>query len=438
VKKPWQGSSILHNLPESILIPYTDLSMVVEDRETGQDEEDEDEGADIDEFEGPTHRSQSPGGLSQMSGTTAMTSRSAASAMTSHSVTEIDSLDPLMVEYLPELLRSSWRILDQLAPPDASSGMIETIVKELRIIGSRTAKKLKIDEESFKLNRGQFGSDDYINPSFIQRRLFGNQGLDLGVSRPDAILYAANIATLVKSLLVNQKESRGTPNWLQLLDTYFPEAFLGQFENGFQFGNSLLLDESFEMGLEIRTQYTLVLLLVYKEKGGEEWDPDRILLSLFIDPPGNLQALPPSPSFEDTLKHGRVKDIMRNGPENSEEQNTRVKHRIAKIRSTFRRGNDAVEVGDLVDFEALEDMFPWVEFLTQLVQWSRWRVDEIKASIEQQGGPENITRSLIEFIHNHNSQVELNYEPPSAIMEPRYPLLPPASIKPGTSGHRYV
>jgi hypothetical protein len=114
--------------------------MVIEDRETGQDEEDEDEGADIDEFEGPTHRSQSPGGLSQMSGTTAMTSRSAASAMTSHSVTEIDSLDPLMVEYLPELLRSSWRILDQLAPPDASSGMIETIVKELRIIGSRTAK----------------------------------------------------------------------------------------------------------------------------------------------------------------------------------------------------------------------------------------------------------------------------------------------------------
>ena len=56
-------------------------------------------------------------------------------------------------------------------------------------------------------------------------------------------------------------------------------------------------------------------------------------------------------------------------------------------------------------------------------------------SIEQQGGIEAITQSLIETAQNTNSQNVVNYQPPPAAMEPRH-LLPAANIVQGGVTHR--
>lgn len=401
----------------------TELSILAEDQEPGQDEE---EAANIEDPAGTAQSPQSPGGMSQMSGTTVLTS---ASAKTSHSVEEIEALDPMVVEYLPELLASSCKILDLLAPSGATSETVELIVRDLRVVGSRRAKRLKHDEEKFQADRENYGSDDYINPVFIRRRLFGTQDIKNESARPDDILHAANLATLVKSLLVTQKQSRATLPLLQMVDIWFPEVFLTEFGDNGQAGSSLLLNESFEMSLEIRTQCAIIALLVLKE--AENWNPEQILLSSFLDLPSALQNSLPMPDFEQVLNDGRVLSIMRKGPENSEEQNDRIKSRIREIRKAFQLNNDAVEAGDLVDFERLDEMFPWAAFLTRLVQWSRLRLDEIISNINHQGGLDHIVISLIEAVRENNSQIELEYDPPPATMGP-------AAIKPSNAGRKYV
>jgi hypothetical protein len=412
--------------------------MVVEDGENEQDEDDEgdedEEPASIEQDIDHGPLIQSPGGVSQasqMSGTTAITS---ASAITSHSMDEIGNLDPLIAEYLPDLLASSCRILDRLAPTDASREVVEYIVRDLKVLGSRQGKLLKHDEEKFRIDREHYGSDDYINPTFVQRRLFGNQDLDIDNFRPDPVLHAANLATLVKNLLVTPKESRSTPLLLQTVDTYFPEVFIRGFDNTVQFGNSLLQDETFELGLEIRTQYAITALFANKES--EDWDPEQILLSLFLYQPHIGQFSPSISNFEHVLENGSVIDIMRAGPANSEEQNARIISRVIDIREAFQQFEEAGESGDLVDFERLDEMFPWTGFLTRLVQWCRSRLIEIISGINQQGGIDHIVSSLIEAVKANNDQIELDYDPPT-IAAPHQP--PPAvTITASNVGQKYV
>jgi hypothetical protein len=400
--------------------------MVVEDRETEENEDDED--GETDEGAARAQRSHSPGAMSQMSGTTAISSFS---ARTSHSQGEIGALDPMVAEILPDLWNTSYSILNLLAPMDASKDDVESIARELKVSGSRLAKSLRYDEEKFGISRQHYGNENYIKTTLIFRRLLGSAEPDEGDFRPDAIIHAANIATLVKDFLVIQKESQSTRSILMGLDSYFPEAFVTKFDNDIRFGNSLLRDESFDLALDIRTQFTIVALGFQKEQ--EKWDPDQILAATFYDPPqqrsSNLSY------FEDSIRNGRPKNIMGTGL-TTDQQNAQVLDRVRLIHSAFRQSNDALEAGDLVDFEQLEELFPWVKFLTDLVNWSRLRLEEIAEGIKQQGGVKAITKSFIEAIKSNDSQVDINYDPPpSSIIAPRQ-LQPPAEIVPGASGQR--
>jgi hypothetical protein len=403
------------------------LSIVVEDRENEELKDDAD--TDLDQGTGEAQHSQSPGGMSQMSGTTAITSFT---AMTTHSAAEVANLDPIMAETLPELLRCSVAILDLLALPNASEDTVESIARDLKVFGSRRAKRLKYDEDRFKVTRDNYGSDEYITPSWILRKLFGSEDPDSGSFRPDAILHAANLATMIKDLFVTQKGSRSTQHILAFLDTMFPEVFVSSFENEVQFGSSVLVQESFDIALDIRTQYTIVALAVLK--GGSNWDPNQILTTAFYESPRQRHS--ELSEFEDIIRHGHLKDIMRAGPSNSEDQVTTIIERFQLIHSTFRQSNDAaVDAGDLVDFELLDELFPWLTFLANVIRWTRSRLAEIARSIKQQGGVDNITKSLVEIMRSIDSQIEVSYDPPSFIMESRQ-LLPAAYIIPGASGQR--
>ena len=398
--------------------------MVAEDRDDGGD-------ADLDRSVGMARRSQSPGGMSQMSGTTAITSFT---ALTTHSAAEVANLDPMMAETLPELLRCSVAIIDLLAPPNASEGMVEYITRELKVIGSRRARRLKYDEEKFKVTRDNYGSDEYITPSWILRKLFGSEDPGSGPFRPDAILHSANLATMIKDLLVVQKGSRSTQHILAFLDTMFPEAFVSSFDNAIQFGSSILLQSSFNTALDIRTQYVIVALTVLK--GEPDWDPEQILTTAFYEPPSPRDS--ELSETEDTIRNGRLKDIMRAGPSNSDEQMTIIMERFQLIHSAFRQKTDVViDAGDLVDFDHLDELFPWPTFLANVVGWTRSRLSEIGQSIKRQGGVDNITKSLVEAMRSIDSQIEVSYDPPSFAMEARQ-LLPAANIVQGASGHRYV
>jgi hypothetical protein len=365
-----------------------------------------------------------------MSGTTAISSFS---TRTSHSQGEIGALDPMVAEILPDLWNTSYPILDLLAPVDASKDQVESIIRELKVSGSRLAKSLRYNEEKFGISRQHYGNENYIKTTLIFRRLLGSADPEEGSFRPDAIIHTANIAMLVKDFLVIQKESQSTRSILMGLDSYFPEVFVAKFDSDIRFGNSRLLDESFDLALDIRTQFTIVALGFQGEQ--EKWDPDQLLAATFYDPP--QQRSPPLSYFEDIIRNGQPKNIMGTGLPTTESQNAKVLDRVRLIHSAFRQGNEALEAGDLIDFDQLEELFPWLKFLTDLVHWSRLRLEEISEGIKQQGGVKAITKSFIEAIKNNDSQVDINYDPPppSSVIAPRQ-LQPPAEIIPVASGQR--
>lgn len=365
-----------------------------------------------------------------MSGTTF-----AFSVKSTHSAQELADLDPMMVENLPDLFANSRKILNLLAPVDASEETVESIIRELKVLGSHRAKRLRNFEAKFATDRENFGSDHFIRAAFILRKLLGGSDPEEVNSRPDAILHTANLATVIKDFLVTQKESQAMHEKLTTLDMYFPEAFITKFVKPgerAEFGKSDLLDDTFVMAKEIRTQFTIVNLSHHKES--QNWDPEQILAQTWYGPVDK-----PDPSlsvFDDAVKNARLEDLIRMSP-NDPGQAEEITERIELIHSTFRQNNDAIEAGDLVDFEQLDELFPWRKFLTGFVQWSRARLAEIDQSIVQQGGLENITRSLIELVQSMNSQGELIYDPLPAIMESRQ-LLPPANIARNAPSQRCV
>jgi hypothetical protein len=402
--------------------------MVAEDREEEEEEEEEEEDQDTNKAERAqsSQRSQSPDAMSQMSGMSGTT------AITSHSAAAVAELDPMMAEILPELLESSVRIMDLLAPAGITDKIVDNVVKELKTPGSRKSKRLRFEEDKFKLSRDHYGKDDYIISSYVLRRLLGDDPGE-GPFRPDAILHAANLATLVKEFTVTPKESESMISRLTILDTYFPEPFVYKFDDDLQYGSSTLLDQAFDLGLDIRTHWSISNL--YQSRGQDRAKLEEVLAEDFYHPPEerNLSL----PYYVDYTLNGRAKDILRGGPANSQEQKNRILERVDQIRGCFNAGDEAAEHDDVVDFDLLEEHFGWSDFLAKLVTWSRYRLTEISRSIREQGGIQAITQALIDTMRNNDSQIEINYEPPPTIMRPRE-LLPPANITPGVPGKRSV
>lgn len=360
-----------------------------------------------------------------MSGTT---------ARTTHSHAEIAALDPILVEILPQLFSTSYHILDLLAPLDADQEVVESIVRDLKILGSPRAKRLRHYEELFNVTRAKYGGDRYISTSFILRRLLGNGNPAEASFRPDAALHTANIATLLKEFFVLSKESPQTPMHLGVLDNTFPNGFAGKFVENPEYGNSALLDEFFNMGLQIRTQMTIINLAQYQEH--EDFNPEDFLATAFFEVPSEQsQGLS---VYEDAVKNGQPKPILHGGPPNSDKQNDMILEEVMAIKSAFRESEAAEEAGDLIDFDLLDGRFPWMTFLTNMVQWSRSRLNEIAEDVKGRGGIESITEALAEIVALNDSQVEkddLYRYPPSAV-QPR--LLPPAEFVQSSGTNRLV
>ncbi|KAH9206273.1 hypothetical protein DL95DRAFT_469794 [Leptodontidium sp. 2 PMI_412] len=406
-----------------------ELSMVAEDDE-GKEEvrgfdpsDDEDEDVAIEFIDIQNQGARSPA-MSQMSGTT---------AMTSYSAQEIAKLDPMMAEILRELLESASKILDQLAPKDAieTEEQVEMIVADLKVPGSRRGKHLHLHEQIFMVAKAHYGSDIYIRPSFVLRKLLGTANPEEGNFRPDPVIYAANLATLVTEFLVLQRGEAKTKSTLQGVCYIFPESFTGKLDEVVQAGQSDLVDEVFDLALDFYTQSAMVCLALMDE--GDELTPDQVLASIFYD---QYDESDPRAPFAEMTDGGVLKNILRSGQPYSEVQVEMIQERLALINSTFRNSDEAREARDLVDFDQLNEMFPWLTFITHLVQWTRSRFTEITQTISKQGGIDEITKSLIELIKSNDSQVEIRYDPPPTVTRKRE-LLPAADITQSNKSFMY-
>jgi hypothetical protein len=331
----------------------------------------------------------SPSALSQMSGTTAITT------ITTRSEAAIADLDDFLEEDLPDIYSHAMRIVDMLAPSNVSDDTVLQLFNRLKIVGSKEAIKLQRSEQVFEILYERFLTKDdltkgdstkgklYIRTDDIIRKFLGKEHGD-GNFRPDAILHLANLASMIRNFVATDQKSQRMRNQLFLLNRWFPEAFARDFNDTPSYGNSTLLNETFELALEIRTQ--LAISELRHGIDSETWDPDLIITEIFF------------------ANDEEPKSIMGIKVQNAPDQMSSIIERVEDIRSAFRDQEQAQLQGDLVDFEQLDERYPWPMFLMDLVSWAKLRKDEIVTSVKEQGGPAGIKEALSEVMTGSSSQ----------------------------------
>ncbi|KAI9749517.1 MAG: hypothetical protein M1835_001537, partial [Candelina submexicana] len=358
----------LSTVPEDPIVEYPDLYVAEDGHEEAEIGLDERAGV------GQVRETVSPGRQSNFSGTT---------ALTTHSAQELAELDPLLiVEALEDLSDSSTKVLKIVTPTDPSAPSPSVVAKELKLPGSRTAKRLSRLEAAFKSHADHFGNETYINNSIILRALTGlrsAEDLEEGPWRPDPLLEKANITTLVTKVLTAERESPDTSSTIEQLDRAFPVPFQRGFATASNTsGTSNLIEQTLKLALNIRTQ--LLIIMLFNNQSEPNYDPDSILRQVFFESFEKLKG------WEMDLGDGIGKL-----PKRYENQ---VDDRLTEIRNCFLESSQAVMSGDSADLEQLDAKYSWPDFLVEVVTWAGLRLDEVERQIHQQGGVKQIVAAL--------------------------------------------
>ena len=319
----------------------------------------------------------SPGNMSPISGTTAQTSYSA------QELADMNSDD--MLDALPDLCDAADKILNFAVHQDRTPESTLITIKESQDHSSRIHKNLKRLGDSLQLFKRPFGNELYVNLSIGVRGLLGVRhvgNMRDGPWRPDDIFYKANLAIMITSLLSSQESSSNSQSIVEKLERDFPSPFFSRLLDSSELGTksvgcSSLSSESFEVALDLRTQYFITL--VQRHLLQPNFDPDLLLLQVFYE-------------NEDSLK-GWDADGMRTNDFGSKAQNA-ISDRINHIKRTFREDLQSVQTGHLVDLDQLKTLYGWSTFIFKVLSWSKLRSSEIQAEINSRGSVEGIRQAL--------------------------------------------
>ena len=319
----------------------------------------------------------SPGNMSAMSGTTAQTSFSA------QELADMNSGE--MLDALPDLSEAADKILNFAVYPGSTPESLAKSVKELQDPSSRARKNLTRLGDSLQLHKRPFGNELYVNLSIGLRGLLGIRhvgSVSDGPWRPDDIFYKANLATMITGLLSSQESSSSSQSTVEKMERDFPSPFFSQLVDSSELsrkavGCSSLASESFEVALDLRTQY--FIMLVQRHLLQPNFDPDLLLLQVFYE-------------NEDSLK-GWDAEGMQKKDFGIDVQNA-ISGRINKIKGTFREDSQSVRTGQLVDLDQLRNMYPWSTFIVEVLSWGKLRNSEIQAEINSRGSVGGIRQAL--------------------------------------------
>ena len=328
----------------------------------------------------------SPGAVSEMSGTT---------AISSFSMIEAEFLDPkYMLKHVRKLCDSAEDFLQHLAPKNGSEADDRRSISEIQKPDSDFTEEYRDFDEELTVHLKHFKSAEhnYIHIRAVHRALFGSYN-DVGALRSgiDLVFYLANILILGKQMIHHDRSDKDIWNHLRQLDSTFPSQFMRSLvSDGSQTaaGDSVLLEETFKLGLELRTQ--LAVSLFERFAYDAEFNPDEALEEIFI-------------RSEASQDIGLVRGwslVALGGDQASlshDFQNV-VLQRINDIRSFILTDSQSLENGDLIDQDGLASKFPWEPVILQLLQWVRLRHGELSASIEEIGGSAAILANVKQAI----------------------------------------
>ena len=333
--------------------------------------------AQTDEQDTRVLESKSPGGLSVRSGTT---------VQTSHSVQELQDLDKdEMLAHLPELSNASDGLLNFLVPRIASERQYESMTNDLQDPGSLARKTIDRLTRNFLVQKDTYGDDAYIDTGIALRGLLDVSSLSEisdGPWRPDELFYKANLAILAKNIYSPGFMSSDTNPSLDKLERDFPSLFLAQIvkskaKDANSPGESNLERETFEIALDLRTQYFIATASDHTHD--PDFDPNIELGQLFYRDSTTLRGW--------DVKGFRDDDL-------SKQHRAMIIQRIEGIKWSFSDDSQVVSDGRLMDFQSLHNQHPRLSFLTRLLAWIRLRNEEVEAHVDTRNGIYGLQKAL--------------------------------------------
>ncbi|ERF71417.1 hypothetical protein EPUS_08686 [Endocarpon pusillum Z07020] len=294
-----------------------------------------------------------------------------------------------MIFGLKALFVDSEQIVDFLNKKDFSDMLVVRSFQQLNSRGSEKLRRLlsRLRDSCEPFGKWELNDPVPFNLQDIVRKILGArywQQVGIGQWRPDAIFQLANLANFAAAILGPSATSGQESGVLNTMLEQFPYPFTYGFEEPIEGplrkGYSSLLEETFVVGLEIRTQLAIALFVERESK--PNFDPDGVLDEVFFT--------------EDDEKSKRFRSFNAEGlciqerilPKRFERP---VSQRIQALREHFP---DNIE--GMVNIRSLKISFPWENFLSQTMSWVQARADELIQQIENQGGVNKIQQSLQE------------------------------------------
>ena len=293
-----------------------------------------------------------PGRASNISGTTARTSGSV------QELADMNSED--MRNYLPELYDYSTGLIGLCTPLEASAGAFQDVVQKLKS-DRRTRKTLEKYTKAFDEVLSYFATETYINPSLALCGLLGirrSEDIGDGLWRPDDVLFKANLAATVEELMSSNLGMSEHGISVEKLDRDFPERFLAAFNSqseALSAGSSALLTESFEVGLELRTQFVVRALALLSSE--PTFNAGQILEQCFYD------------TENGSLRGWNIVGLQR--ADLSSAQTQSIRSRIGEIKTLCSEDQNGINLDNL------QAQYPAAKFVHSFVTWARIRSNEI-------------------------------------------------------------
>ncbi|KAF9697332.1 hypothetical protein EKO04_004656 [Ascochyta lentis] len=318
----------------------------------------------------------SPGAASEMSGTT---------AISSFSMIEAEFLEPkYILKHMRKLCDIADDFLHHLAPENRTMKDDHRHMREMQKPDSDYAKDYRDFEVELNVHLKHFKSEEhkYIHPRAVHRALFGSYN-DVGAlqSGVDLIFYLGNLLVLAKHMIHSDRSDKDMWNSLQQLDSTFPSYFMHSLVTeglSTAAGDSTLLEKTFELGLDLRTQ--LAILLMERSAHESEFNPDEALEEVFARSEASQET-------GDIIRGWNVAAL--GGEETSlpPQYRKRVEQRLLEMQTFSLTDSQSLENGDTVDLDGLSANFPWEATVLRLLQWVRLRHEELTESIDAIGGP---------------------------------------------------
>lgn len=339
----------------------------------------------------------SPANMSQMSGTTALTD------LAHHEAAELDRDN--MITFLPELDEASTRFLSLAISTMSNTESVLQSLKDVKRDGSSLAKQFGVRERTLSALLETYGSFDFsfIRSEVALRALLAAPPTEVSTAtwRPDDVLYKANLASFAKMVLSHEADSTEMWDQLRALDGSFPLDFLSSFSQNEQepsalaVGSSRLLDDTFQLALDLRTH--LALLWLTRHQQDDDFNPTHIIAKVFCDLDDDRDIT--QAYYNSVLRDGPVRGWGISGLGDEEQDlmpefREDILERIRVVLGFVQKGAQARRTGTLIDIEGLIAKFTWVDLCVEVFRWIEQRLQEIKTQVHARGGVDNMVLGL--------------------------------------------